>query len=154
MMRRPPSTTLFPYTALFRTQALGSHRLHRVPDDLTRVAGAVRVVQQQEVEGVDAAALEAALRRQLDVVRVGDRKSTRLNSSHANISYAVFCLKKKNTRMNSSRDVWPAVVAAVYDLVQDRKSPRLNSRHANISDAVLCFKNQYAQSAVEAGTRR
>src|SRR2546422_2460993 len=73
MIRRPPRSTLFPYTTLFR-----SAQLHR-PDDLR--------------EGGNA---EAPLRRVLRGRRWrGDRKSTRLNSSHGYISYAVFCLKKK-----------------------------------------------------------
>src|SRR3712207_8803677 len=84
MIRRPPRSTLFPYTTLFRSLVLdgaarGEDRLDVVGDDL----------QVHRVVGV---ALPG-----LDVGEVGDqdRKSTRLNSSHANISYAVFCLKKK-----------------------------------------------------------
>src|SRR3712207_7640599 len=95
MIRRPPRSTLFPYTTLFR-----SEQLRVVVDD---AAGEVlRQAEQRAVEG-------ERLQRRLVVVggvagqprRVDDplldRKSTRLNSSHANISYAVFCLKKKNT---------------------------------------------------------
>src|SRR3712207_8057874 len=71
MIRRPPRSTLFPYTTLFRSPAGGAlHRPER-PDPLRPVGGV------DPVEGDP------------------DRKSTRLNSSHANISYAVFCLKKK-----------------------------------------------------------
>src|SRR3712207_8817749 len=91
MIRRPPRSTLFPYTTLFRslrsaagvtrsgTQGLGAQQgggLGRHLMDL--------VVKLLEVEGLE-----------VDE----DRKSTRLNSSHANISYAVFCLKKKNTKL-------------------------------------------------------
>src|SRR3712207_7659733 len=80
MIRRPPRSTLFPYTTLFRSddgRALGEHRRHQ------RILG-----RADGHEGeADRAAAKAALRRL-------DRKSTRLNSSHANISYAVFCLKK------------------------------------------------------------
>src|SRR5438132_3900977 len=72
MIRRPPRSTLFPYTTLFRS---------------------LRALQRV---GVDAAGQHLA-RRGHDGV-VGDRKSTRLNSSHTVISYAVFCLKKKKTR--------------------------------------------------------
>src|SRR3712207_8415145 len=93
MIRRPPRSTLFPYTTLFRSPALEpadpgvAVRLggrDRARDLLRRAGGAV-------AEAADGGppALEAAARR--------DRKSTRLNSSHANISYAVFCLKKKTT---------------------------------------------------------
>src|SRR3712207_8266024 len=81
MIRRPPRSTLFPYTTLFRS-TLAAHR-----------AGASqRLVDVVEQPGhVDAAG-------DLDDLVVADRKSTRLNSSHANISYAVFCLKKKNNK--------------------------------------------------------
>src|SRR3712207_7392569 len=84
MIRRPPRSTLFPYTTLFRSA-----------EDADR-AGAC---QQQPglAEQVQAGVADRDLLLQLG--RVGhplDRKSTRLNSSHANISYAVFCLKKKN----------------------------------------------------------
>src|SRR5258707_11867704 len=75
MIRRPPRSTLFPYTTLFRSVRVREQ--HRV--DLSFLA------QVREVGGDD-----------LDPERLLDRKSTRLNSSHANISYAVFCLKKKN----------------------------------------------------------
>src|SRR3712207_7652243 len=78
MIRRPPRSTLFPYTTLFRS-IQGGGRL--VGDQQRRMAG-------QGLRNHDALAHAA---RQL----VRDRKSTRLNSSHANISYAVFCLNKK-----------------------------------------------------------
>src|SRR3712207_7234546 len=92
MIRRPPRSTLFPYTTLFRSQVSGV-----LPDDVEVVhadlvddaadeAGAVAVLRHLRVEAQRAA-------QEL----VEDRKSTRLNSSHANISYAVFCLKKKNS---------------------------------------------------------
>src|SRR3712207_8708924 len=81
MIRRPPRSTLFPYTTLFRSVLLD------------RILGAkVRILPG----GVSA---ETAMEERAEALRgevVGDRKSTRLNSSHANISYAVFCLKKKN----------------------------------------------------------
>src|SRR3712207_7619604 len=84
MIRRPPRSTLFPYTTLFR-----SDRLHpRRPRDhrLGRVQRAVR--GQLPGDHPDGGALPCRAWQ-------ADRKSTRLNSSHANISYAVFCLKKK-----------------------------------------------------------
>src|SRR3712207_7237611 len=89
MIRRPPRSTLFPYTTLFRS-ALGvdrevGHRVARGP--VVRRLGR-GVDDEPEVAGHVAHDL-------LDRV---DRKSTRLNSSHANISYAVFCLKKKKTK--------------------------------------------------------
>src|SRR3712207_7423153 len=82
MIRRPPRSTLFPYTTLFRSRRGGA---------LGQRADADQVVGQAR-EG----ALRVDLRRDERVEPV-DRKSTRLNSSHANISYAVFCLKKKKT---------------------------------------------------------
>src|SRR3712207_8087816 len=87
MIRRPPRSTLFPYTTLFRSPQ-GRELLANLP--------AVRVLVQQVGVGeagrdrVDSDAAPPDLLGQ-------DRKSTRLNSSHANISYAVFCLTKKNT---------------------------------------------------------
>src|SRR5437867_6412178 len=85
-MRRPPMSTLFPYTTLFRSD--GCVRIH-----------AMLVV---EVDRVNAEAAETCFARRADVfrpavIRPRDRKSTRLNSSHRTISYAVFCLKKKTT---------------------------------------------------------
>src|SRR3712207_7124620 len=95
MIRRPPRSTLFPYTTLFR-----SHRRRhgeRGADHAADHEGEPAVLRgQREGEGLG----EAAGLVELDVDRVvapEDRKSTRLNSSHANISYAVFCLKKKLT---------------------------------------------------------
>src|SRR3712207_7963970 len=85
MIRRPPRSTLFPYTTLFR-----SPRAARVlrGDDPVRGAGRSDVGRTARgAGGVRAGAGQELPRR--------DRKSTRLNSSHANISYAVFCFKKK-----------------------------------------------------------
>src|SRR3712207_7624885 len=93
MIRRPPRSTLFPYTTLFRSWELYAERPEVVA---ARVGGelkdlAVELADGDEVEGV---AVDSADGRA--ILRHSDRKSTRLNSSHANISYAVFCLKKKN----------------------------------------------------------
>src|SRR3712207_8970319 len=102
MIRRPPRSTLFPYTTLFRSDPQGTVG---TPVYATQ-AGVVTVTPNSVpagnhvwVEGVhfktgfshlEGFAVETGQR-----VKRGDRKSTRLNSSHANISYAVFCLKKK-----------------------------------------------------------
>src|SRR3712207_8079269 len=87
MIRRPPRSTLFPYTTLFRS---GEVLLRRAQQELHRRRR--RAVRAGEAE-----------RRPGSRPRREDRKSTRLNSSHANISYAVFCLKKKkDTRTNKS----------------------------------------------------
>src|SRR3712207_7738087 len=102
MIRRPPRSTLFPYTTLFRSDAdvLSGH--HQV-GNVGRVKAAERDRVRLSVAGVPGPALESEV--VLPVARVvQDRKSTRLNSSHANISYAVFCLKKKkNNPLRSSR---------------------------------------------------
>src|SRR3712207_7273798 len=77
MIRRPPRSTLFPYTTLFRSKAW-----------LMRALGRSSL---EEIERLPT----ARIARELPGLIAEDRKSTRLNSSHANISYAVFCLKKK-----------------------------------------------------------
>src|SRR3712207_8335650 len=86
MIRRPPRSTLFPYTTLFRSPGTA-----QPPEPgLTRLPLGVGRRRAGDAHHRDRD-LPAGLE-----VQVGDRKSTRLNSSHANISYAVFCLKKKN----------------------------------------------------------
>src|SRR3712207_6985548 len=89
MIRRPPRSTLFPYTTLFRSRNASLQRRYLLRPDRD-AHGFLRRQRQSLVEGVGVQALGATEDR-----RQGDRKSTRLNSSHANISYAVFCLKKK-----------------------------------------------------------
>src|SRR5438132_4664848 len=91
MIRRPPRSTLFPYTTLFRSAAVHELALERAP----QVVDLLLVDEQVAVAG-DAELVAA------DHLDAGDRKSTRLNSSHTVISYAVFCLKKKNARKKIS----------------------------------------------------
>src|SRR3712207_8664798 len=95
MIRRPPRSTLFPYTTLFRSRSRRSPspppRPH--PDHPQR---GPRLERAGEDRGGAAVPLGGAAAGGRPGRRVRDRKSTRLNSSHANISYAVFCLKKKN----------------------------------------------------------
>src|SRR5687768_17787983 len=96
MIRRPPRSTLFPYTTLFRSRA-GQH-VHALPAARLPPGG----------RGRADAAREARDRKRKRAARPGvDRKSTRLNSSHGYISYAVFCLKKKKTpnTFNSFMDI-------------------------------------------------
>src|SRR2546430_8466608 len=86
MIRRPPRSTLFPYTTLFRSQVRLQHHADRVPElgverALEELQGAIGVVGLLHVDAQD-------------------RKSTRLNSSHSQISYAVFCLKKKTLQLS------------------------------------------------------
>src|SRR3712207_7706065 len=90
MIRRPPRSTLFPYTTLFRSPDGGAHGRDLARDALEPVglARPREPLRAQPLAGLD--------HRGAVGERPGiDRKSTRLNSSHANISYAVFCLKKK-----------------------------------------------------------
>src|SRR3712207_8467438 len=84
MIRRPPRSTLFPYTTLFRSE-------------IERVACYAAILCLQGQGGPVEVYMNATLIKRDLYVGFLDRKSTRLNSSHANISYAVFCLKKKKT---------------------------------------------------------
>src|SRR3989440_7661841 len=89
MIRRPPRSTLFPYTTLFRSHGAveGGVRIAVMANDLARLCGVVKKL----------------LAQRSGRFRCGDRKSTRLNSSHDQISYAVFCLKKKKKIKQTSR---------------------------------------------------
>src|SRR5258707_9602046 len=89
MIRRPPRSTLFPYTTLFRS----------LMDEADAYKQALKQLIRRR---------EATLYRELGMPPL-DRKSTRLNSSHANISYAVFCLKKKTTLTDASAPRWTPV---------------------------------------------
>src|SRR3712207_7294952 len=94
MIRRPPRSTLFPYTTLFRSEPLAGRRLAIVHGSLDAPLPGIPGVNP----AMTSVAHERARALGVDATRIvvrGDRKSTRLNSSHANISYAVFCLKKK-----------------------------------------------------------
>src|SRR5258707_11157072 len=99
MIRRPPRSTLFPYTTLFRSTA------KRLCDE--GVIGEVREVHFYDGNrgplwhGADKIEIEPTPERK---AACQDRKSTRLNSSHANISYAVFCLKKKKKKSQSHKE--------------------------------------------------
>src|SRR2546427_4570196 len=86
MIRRPPRSTLFPYTTLFRSHLPAPH------DGLAAHLAAANPVKR--LVGIERVGVLAVVHEELAAV---DRKSTRLNSSHSQISYAVFCLKKKKT---------------------------------------------------------
>src|SRR5260221_2118284 len=90
MIRRPPRSTLFPYTTLFRSLFIADHVIEGMPRD----AVILRAKQHAPLGHTE-----------VDRIRRDeqDRKSTRLNSSHTVISYAVFCLKKKNTVYSKHR---------------------------------------------------
>src|SRR3712207_7582193 len=87
MIRRPPRSTRCPYTPLFRSR--------RMPEELNRVL----VDHAAHLLLCPSESAIANLRAERAAGKLEDRKSTRLNSSHANISYAVFCLKKKKRRL-------------------------------------------------------
>src|SRR3712207_7822532 len=102
MMRRPPRSTLFPYTTLFRSRrAIGAALLVSWAPLTAAAQGTTLGAQAagRPITFEDFAAVKAVAEPQISPdgrsVLYVDRKSTRLNSSHANISYAVFCLKKK-----------------------------------------------------------
>src|SRR3712207_8078575 len=87
MIRRPPRSTLFPYTTLFRSYPEYKANRSTTPDEFRGQLDLVKeVLKALNIPYIEKEEFEAE-----------DRKSTRLNSSHANISYAVFCLKKKQT---------------------------------------------------------
>src|SRR5688572_32511879 len=88
MIRRPPRSTLFPYTTLFRSEGRLWIQVRRAGSEVPLLV----VLPDGELEDVGTTF----------TVTAEDRKSTRLNSSHSQISYAVFCLKKKNTNKTSN----------------------------------------------------
>src|SRR2546427_7477874 len=98
MIRRPPRSTLFPYTTLFRSHwtRSGDLRMADAP------AGSEMAAQQLSNLAVFKAYAYAYLLRHPHIHKTPDRKSTRLNSSHSQISYAVFCLKKKKKTYKTS----------------------------------------------------
>src|SRR2546429_4075680 len=101
MIRRPPRSTLFPYTTLFRSMSLGLHRVWKsFAIELARARPGERVLDVASGSGDLARALV-------------DRKSTRLNSSHGYISYAVFCLKKKKNVYRTVCLVRPSLAGRV-----------------------------------------
>src|SRR3712207_8479802 len=101
MIRRPPRSTLFPYTTLFRSRDGGGEE-----DD------AIDASRRELLRGGEADGAAGAVTEE---VHAGDRKSTRLNSSHANISYAVFCLKKKKIKLYTlSNHIVHIVLACMY----------------------------------------
>src|SRR5258707_9394045 len=95
MIRRPPRSTLFPYTTLFRS-------VHGIPGPRHLRDG--DVVTLDLAMSLDGYCADTAITVGLGKISPIDRKSTRLNSSHANISYAVFCLKKKKKNIQHRHD--------------------------------------------------
>src|SRR3712207_7544830 len=92
MIRRPPRSTLFPYTTLFRSSYVSE-------PEVSEIAKKKEITRSM-------AAIEKAVKDGVEFFVFGkDRKSTRLNSSHANISYAVFCLKKKKKNITDAQTI-------------------------------------------------
>src|SRR3712207_8522674 len=101
MIRRPPRSPLFPYTTLFRSPGVqADHGAAVLADDLgAHLVAHAGADEALDVDHPTAGRLEQHQQRVGLAGEVQDRKSTRLNSSHANISYAVFCLKKKKSNL-------------------------------------------------------
>src|SRR3712207_8679668 len=98
MIRRPPRSTLFPYTTLFRSsniERLGLAKTLGLINEIIHMCRKSLEGQAIELGWIRRAEAPSQDRAYIQMVVKKDRKSTRLNSSHANISYAVFCLKKK-----------------------------------------------------------
>src|SRR5688572_32398528 len=98
MIRRPPRSTLFPYTTLFRS-------VDRLRQEICKIRWIDADPKRQDDQGNESYQLTEIQIRQSLVLRVfdlSDRKSTRLNSSHSQISYAVFCLKKKKKKQTNN----------------------------------------------------
>src|SRR5437667_8378367 len=97
MIRRPPRSTLFPYTTLFRSTPRWRELLGELGPRAVKQDGRWHAVERK---GDAAEELQAS---RMEVLGPIDRKSTRLNSSHITISYAVFCLKKKKKKKNKKK---------------------------------------------------
>src|SRR3712207_8610674 len=120
MIRRPPRSTLFPYTTLFRSVDRSSLRLSATLVVIGEVLFAIVTLFHPDGDannhpGVFAKYASDASYEALHVVQL-DRKSTRLNSSHANISYAVFCLQKKKLYLCSAKYPHPVHIITVLNL--------------------------------------
>src|SRR3712207_7764086 len=100
MIRRPPRSTLFPYTTLFRSDVEGEAEINVSEDTVFSSFKGTNNYLAETFRSSARVRTERVMVRRLDDFL--DRKSTRLNSSHANISYAVFCLKKKTQRFHHS----------------------------------------------------
>src|SRR3712207_8556309 len=127
MIRRPPRSTLFPYTTLFRSHVPKGERRDGEAD---RDGEGQRVRQPSVSEHVavwdtEGEGEHVRVRQHRAHGRQQDRKSTRLNSSHANISYAVFCLKKKTDFVptDPTRDIGPTTITSCICVGQKRIYP-------------------------------
>src|SRR5690606_41389561 len=96
LSRRRPTSTLFPYTTLFRSLLVGIRAQDALPGLLAYTLDAPAMTPVRHARLVGSLVEHARFLMQYDTATIKDRKSTRLNSSHVKISYAVFCLKKKS----------------------------------------------------------
>src|SRR3712207_8340885 len=115
MIRRPPRSTLFPYTTLFRSTAV-SAAIKKLPEKERMVVALfyIKEISQSDISAfLEVPTTTVAKRLYSARIRL-DRKSTRLNSSHANISYAVFCLKKKKTNLLITRWFYSSISNLCY----------------------------------------
>src|SRR3712207_8194255 len=100
MIRRPPRSTLFPYTTLFRSELYGYPTLRSTIEAPTNAVHATLTIADKDAKALRVG--DTYTYFDVDANNLhSDRKSTRLNSSHANISYAVFCLKKKKAHVQT-----------------------------------------------------
>src|SRR3712207_8948503 len=122
MIRRPPRSTLFPYTTLFRSfvPPLADQPIVAL---VHRTVFRAIIVVRPEQTAILHVLIRAADLLADEPAQIPDRKSTRLNSSHANISYAVFCLKKKNNRERMTRLF---IVSAVDEALNNLDMVTLN----------------------------
>src|SRR5688572_32273858 len=102
LLRRPPRSTLFPYTTLFRSQTASDGGCEARRVQVLRLGGEADQVVDDDVHR--SAHVIAGQPGEIERLGQEDRKSTRLNSSHSQISYAVFCLKKKRRQRHSAGD--------------------------------------------------
>src|SRR5256884_1062629 len=126
MIRRPPRSTLFPYTTLFRSQIVQSVALGSLANGTT-----VKIVCDLSTSGPGVANIISKGLAEKGIVTFDtpDRKSTRLNSSHGYISYAVFCLKKKNKHRSQSEPLQPKPNTPITSPFSSHP-PRYRSSHA------------------------
>src|SRR5256885_12153677 len=142
MIRRPPRSTLFPYTTLFRSTTDGLPGFPRDTDvDAYRWLGtepdACPDVGMRDVPAVPASHLCDG--SDMPVVRDKDRKSTRLNSSHLVISYAVFCLKKTNKHYSINHKIWSDRCGYNTDPTFSRNNSKKQKKRRNRFCVASCY---------------
>src|SRR5256886_4113434 len=144
MIRRPPRSTLFPYTTLFRSGVLAAGGGPESGDrGARRPARAGRVLR----DGSLCNSTQLAVQRctlQCPFIIVGDRKSTRLNSSHSQISYAVFCLKKKKNSQPSSPHQHNRIMLPPYATERHRCLIYNTTNHLRFQDACVARRNAHS----------